>query len=54
MNVDEEMVIAEHNALVSREAALREAATLALKRLGELNRDDEAGIRMVLANALQR
>lgn len=31
---------------------LRTAARLALTRLGELNRDDEAGIRMVLANAL--
>lgn len=32
---------------------LREATTLALRRLGELNRDDEAGIRMVLANAIE-
>lgn len=33
-------------------ARLREAAKLALQRLGELNRDDEAGVRMVLANAI--
>lgn len=32
---------------------LRAAASLALRRLGELNRDDESGIRMVLANALK-
>lgn len=31
-----------------------EALRLALKRLGELNRDDEAGIRVVLANAIQK
>lgn len=30
------------------------ALTLALKRLGELNRDDEAGIRIVLANAIDK
>lgn len=31
---------------------LQEAVTLALKRLDKLNRDDEAGIRLVLANAI--
>lgn len=31
---------------------LYEAVTLALKRLDELNRDDEAGIRLILANAI--
>lgn len=33
---------------------LLEACRLALKRLGELNRDDEAGIRIVLANAIAK
>lgn len=35
-------------------ADLLTAANLALARLGELNRDDEAGIRMVLANAIAK
>ena len=41
MTDQREILIAEAVAMIS----------LTLKRLGELNRDDEAGIRVVLANA---
>lgn len=35
-------------------AEMLETLRLVLKRLGELNRDDEAGMRMVLANAIAK
>lgn len=40
--------------LLLRVAEARVMIGLTLKRLGEINRDDEAGIRLVLGNALDR
>lgn len=38
---------------VTKIAEARAMIGLAMKRLGELNRDDESGIRIVLANAME-
>lgn len=40
--------------LVAGHKELLEATKLSLKRLSELNRDDEAGMRLVLANAIAK
>ena len=44
----------QYKALLAENKQLRTAAKLALTRLGELNRDDEAGIRMVLSVAIEQ
>jgi hypothetical protein len=49
----EECVLASSNDMYNAAPKMLEALELTFQRLAALNRDDEAGIRIVLANAIK-